>query len=176
MASRLQTAETVVLKLDPAAGMDAMRDILQARVSNGTAGVTRMKWGAYLTQIGAIPPFLERFKQYKPATVKKIEGNMTPEVIKKTIIDVLVDVLGDVTGVNFEGAFMDMGLDSLAAVEFRNRTQQAFGGLRLSPTLMFDYPTIADLTDYVAGELGGGEEEAGGAGEVPGEPAQFILL
>merc|ERR1719159_1034091 len=124
-----------------------------------------MKWKAYVAQMPAIPPFLTNFKQYKATAVKKIEGNLSEADVKKMIIGVLEDVLGDASGVNFEGAFMDMGLDSLAAVEFRNRTQQAFGGLRLSPTLMFDYPTIADLTDYVAGELGGGEEEAGGAGE-----------
>ena len=49
--------------------------------------------------------------------------------------------------------FSTFRLDSLAAVEFRNRMQSAFGGLRLSPTLMFDYPTVADLSDYVRDSL-----------------------
>ncbi len=35
-----------------------------------------------------------------------------------------------------------MGLDSLAAVEFRNRVQSAFDGVRLASTIMFDYPTV----------------------------------
>ena len=73
---------------------------------------------------------------------------------------------------------MDMGLDSLAAVEFRNRAQAAFAGIRLAPTLMFDYPTIADLTDFIIGEMGGDEEavaEAGaGAGGGLHEPIAIV--
>ena len=29
----------------------------------------------------------------------------------------------------------------------RNRVQAAFEGVRLASTIMFDYPTVADLTD-----------------------------
>merc|ERR1719305_1986754 len=148
MAARVNTSETIVLKFDPDAGMDAMRDILKtdASLKSGSIAVMRMKWTAYIAALPTLPAFLEKFKKYRASRVKL--SNVSPADVKKIIVDVLQDVLSE-PGVNLEGAFMDMGLDSLAAVEFRNRMQSAFGGLRLSPTLMFDYPTVADLSDYV---------------------------
>ena len=64
--------------------------------------------------------------------------------------------------------FFDLGMDSLMAVELRNRLNRAFSGTYTAPnTLVFDYPNIAELAAHLAEELG-----EGGAAPAPApEPA-----
>ncbi len=51
--------------------------------------------------------------------------------------------------------FFDLGMDSLMAVEFRNRLNRAFAGeYTASNTIVFDYPDIASLAGHLAEELG----------------------
>ena len=51
--------------------------------------------------------------------------------------------------------FFDLGMDSLMAVELRNRLNQAFAGQYVaSHTIVFDYPNAASLSRHLAGELG----------------------
>ncbi|MFJ8344765.1 type I polyketide synthase, partial [Streptomyces sp. NPDC094153] len=74
-------------------------------------------------------------------------------------------VLGhrDGTAVGRERQFQELGFDSLTAVEFRNRLNAATG-LRLPATLLFDYPTPADVVRYVRGQLV--TDDPAGAGSV----------
>jgi acyl transferase domain-containing protein/acyl carrier protein len=66
-----------------------------------------------------------------------------------------------------EKVFKDLGFDSLAAVELRNRLELD-SELSFPSSLAFDYPTPAALAEYVAGKLG-----AGPAGPVSAEEREL---
>ncbi|MEV2250866.1 SDR family NAD(P)-dependent oxidoreductase [Streptomyces sp. NPDC050147] len=73
-------------------------------------------------------------------------------------------VLGhpDATGITPDKPFRDLGFDSVTGLEFRNHLATLFG-VRLPPTLVFDYPTPSQLVKKLMTRLG--TPVTAGAGE-----------
>jgi polyene macrolide polyketide synthase len=76
--------------------------------------------------------------------------------IEETVIAEVATVLGysGSQAVDRTSSFKNLGFDSLAAIELRNRLS-VVTGLRLSATLVFDYPTPVALIGHLFGELEG---------------------
>ncbi|MFD8286773.1 SDR family NAD(P)-dependent oxidoreductase [Streptomyces lavendulae] len=77
---------------------------------------------------------------------------------RRLLVDLVRAQTGSVLGhgtsarVPAERSFRELGLDSLAAIELRNRLG-AETGLRLSPTLVFDHPSPVALAEFLDREL-----------------------
>ncbi|MFE5588183.1 SDR family NAD(P)-dependent oxidoreductase, partial [Kitasatospora sp. NPDC056531] len=83
------------------------------------------------------------------------------DLVRTTVAAVLR--LDGPTALNVRRGFLDMGVDSLTAVEIRNRLNAATG-LRLPATSVFDYPTAVALADHVSATIGAVDGDAGAPG------------
>ncbi|MEV5986268.1 type I polyketide synthase [Streptomyces sp. NPDC052051] len=92
------------------------------------------------------------------AELRRRLGTLSEPQRHRTLLDLVRShaalVLGFAgpTAVDAERGLLDLGFDSLTAVELRNRLRAATG-LRLPATLLFDYPTSTALARHLAEEI-----------------------
>ncbi|MEO1132297.1 MAG: type I polyketide synthase, partial [Cyanobacteria bacterium J06639_1] len=149
--------------LTPDRGLQAFDRLLDR---NGQVGVLPVNWNRFLAQFprNADLLFLERFAAeaapepaQKSALLEQLEcageGDRLTMVVAH-VREQLARVLGLASpeGIGTRDRLFDLGLDSLMAVELKNRMESSFG-CTLRPTLMFDYPTIEALAQYLATEV-----------------------
>ena len=122
MAARANTSEASIARISASKGLEAMSAILASSQSlrNGVIGVARIKWATLLGQLGTVPPLLSKFSVAKSSSSPV--GNYTLEDVKSLVVGSLADALGT-EDFDISTPLMELGLDSLAGVEFRNRLQ-----------------------------------------------------
>ncbi|MCX5200090.1 SDR family NAD(P)-dependent oxidoreductase [Streptomyces sp. NBC_00237] len=91
-----------------------------------------------------------------PQRLARSTGADALQLLVDTVCGCVAEVLGhdSSSAVDPQRSLGDLGVDSLAALELRNRLSAATG-LRLSTTLTFDYPTSDALARHLFAELGG---------------------
>ncbi|WP_037684504.1 acyl carrier protein, partial [Streptomyces noursei] len=148
-----------------------------ARTPDGTDGAlvapVRLDLAALSTR-GEVPAILRGLVRTRTrrtaaggsATVAGLVGRLSElpaDARRQELLDLVRTqaalVLGhaESASVDTTAQFRDLGFDSLTAVELRNRLSTATG-LRLTATLVFDYPNTDALADHLQTELFGAVE------------------
>ncbi|MFI6345296.1 type I polyketide synthase [Streptomyces sp. NPDC050560] len=161
--------------------------LFDAALGTGAAAVAPVRFDtAALRATGSVPPIL---RGLVGGTVRRVAGAGSAAGADAALLDRLAGlgraarldallalvraeaarVLGhaDHRDIHPERSFRELGFDSLTAVDLRNRLMETTG-LRLSATLVFDYPTSEGVAGYLAAELFG---DAPGAELSPGTAA-----
>ena len=161
----------------PQQGIRTFERLVRQDVTNSV--VMAMDWAVFEEAVEARPPLLEEI--LSAASEGEADSSAAPKEILARLGEVpaaerenvLVSFLqGEVQAVlRLPSApvptigFVDLGMDSLMAVELRNRLNRALAGAYTAPnTLVFDYPDISALAGHLADELvGEGTAPAPGA-------------
>ena len=104
---------------------------------------------------------------------KRVENEYSKEALMKQLADLsgderkifLEDIIkqelavilhvSDYRTIDVSAGFFDLGIDSLMAIEFKNRLQNLFGeSLPMATQVVFDYPSVVDLTSYLLVQQG----------------------
>ncbi|WP_018602684.1 type I polyketide synthase [Mycobacterium sp. 155] len=167
-----------LIPLEPSAALAALAEV----VANGTGQATVIKanWQRAAKVLGSSrPPILDLVL---PSAAGEVTGDS--ELLKQLMEIPVPQRAGFVTEFlqrevqNFlrlaqppaaTSRFLDLGTDSLMAIELRNRLHSQFGGkFTINATAVFDYPTIGGLAEYLVGQLP--DAESAEAPDTPESP------
>ncbi len=140
----------------PQQGLTMLEQLLNQ--SSAQVAVIPINWSEFLSKSSFRSPFFANFTQ----TVKKLEqsdfrtrleranvSDRQPLLIEH-ISSQVAKVLGrNLSTLEIEQGFFELGMDSLTAVELRNRLQNSLK-CSVPANLAFDYPTVIKLANYLA--------------------------
>lgn len=154
--------------LTPQQGMDAFDWIVRQDVTSST--IINLDWSQLASESDAYPPFLETL--IKPTQIEQeiiakttsstdiltqfrnVSANARTEMLEVFIQTEVQSVLRLSSPPSTAVSFFDLGMDSLMAVQLRNRLNQAFADeYTSSNTVIFDYPNVSALAAHLSIEL-----------------------
>ncbi|MFM2061664.1 MAG: hypothetical protein RLZZ507_1334 [Cyanobacteriota bacterium] len=147
-------------------GLQVLADLLAQDATQ--VGVLSINWSDFLKQlpIGTKMPFLEAFTSTmgqsnmgkgKSNFMQRLEVTPVEERRELLVIHVqeqAAKVLGVTLPkqIGLRESLLDLGIDSLMAVELRNHLQSSLGK-SISSTVLFDYPTLEKLVDHLVSDV-----------------------
>ena len=140
-----------------------------------------------MAAVGALPPILSGLVK-TPRPTSAVSGSLAARLAtlaeaerEDFVIELVRGEVGAVLGyeaveaVDPEKAFKEMGFDSLAAVELRNRLG-AVTGVGLATTTVFDYPTVRRLAEHLLAQatVGGAAKQVAFRAQASDEPIAIV--
>ncbi|MDT5120224.1 MAG: hypothetical protein QOE30_5963 [Mycobacterium sp.] len=162
-AARANLGVQGLIPLEPSAALSALAEVVANGTGQGT--VIKANWQRAAKLLGASrPPILD---VVLPSAMTDTAGdaellkqlNEVPEVQRGAFLTEhlqreVQQFLRLAQPPAATSRFLDLGTDSLMAVELRNRLHSQFGGaFTLNATAVFDYPTIGGLAEYLASQV-----------------------
>jgi NADPH:quinone reductase-like Zn-dependent oxidoreductase/acyl carrier protein len=169
-----------MMPLEPSAALAALSEIIRQGTSQAT--VLKANWQRTAKMLGGIrPPLLD---QVLPTGDTAASGDsellrQLQEIPVAQRVAFITEFLQrEVQGFlrlaqppAATSRFLDLGTDSLMAVELRNRLFGQFGGkFDITPTAVFDYPTIGELAEHLVSQLPDSDLSAGDSEAAAAEP------
>ncbi len=167
--------EMGVRTIPPEQGLAVLERVLD-EADAPQVGVLPVTWSRFLARHrGDVPPFYSGLVSGAADGASRDDGDFLarlaaagPDEAHALLTTYVAGQLAGVMGfasaddVDVHQDFADMGIDSLLAVDLRNRLEASLG-LTLPATLVFDHPDLASLIDHVAEQLAAGGSPDGGA-------------
>ena len=166
--------------LTPRQGLEALDRLVREDVTSSMVAV--VDWPVFSESHEERPPFLEHLLASSADGADEAEGSAADllselrgasgqereQILAPFLQRELQAVMRLPSTPTPTADFSDLGMDSLMAVELRNRLNRAFAGEYVAPnTVVFDYPNVTGLARYLAREFG----EAAGEEAAPVAPA-----
>ncbi|MDE2921644.1 MAG: SDR family NAD(P)-dependent oxidoreductase [Acidobacteriota bacterium] len=168
--------------ITPEQGIEALDRLVRQDVT--APMVTATDWSIVAEEFGTPPPFFDellatrkvrRRPTEEPAASSGLMAQLreAPSEEKRNLLEIFIQqelqsVLHLPSPPSATVGFFDVGMDSLMAVELRNRLNRAFAGeYTTSNTIVFDYPSTSELAGHLAGEI---EALTGAPSPVPEKP------
>ncbi|MBF0287242.1 MAG: type I polyketide synthase [SAR324 cluster bacterium] len=158
-------AEQGLGSITPEKGVEILEKLLQEKTVQ--VAVLPVTWSKFLHKFykNIDLPFLENFHEtkQKPVVPEKlqllIQLDEAPEKERRALLeDYIHQQIARVLGmkssesISSRERLFDAGMDSLMAVEIRDRLETNLG-FSLRSTLLFDYPTVESLVDFLAEKI-----------------------
>ena len=143
----------------PQQGLDILEKLFTEESTQ--VGVVPINWPQFLAS-GATSPYFEDFaqtKETKQREASELRQQLT-DILPQNRLSFLVNhlqeevapILGLKTNPNPQQGFFDLGMDSLMAVEMKDRLETGLS-VTLPSTVIFEYPTINALAEYLVEEM-----------------------
>ncbi len=177
MAANLSFKQRGISAIAPKQGRHVLVELIQ-KLNKHTipqVAVQPTNWAEYLSYVGMNMPFYEYFAHYlrneEEAKLRQTAGSTSEKVSLRQQLQTLpetdrnallmehlektsIKVLGLASNqkIDLDQGLMNMGLDSLMAVEFRNHLTRSLE-CPLPATLLFNCPTLNSLHDYLVAKM-----------------------
>jgi acyl transferase domain-containing protein/NADPH-dependent curcumin reductase CurA/acyl carrier protein len=122
-------------------------------------GIININWQKNLENVSALPSWLIDLVEAKQKSVLLEQLQAAPAeqkkpLLQKALLNALQQVLNlsNANMVREDKGFFEMGMDSLMALEFKNRIQFLLN-IHIANSVVFDYPNLQALTDYLMSTL-----------------------